>query len=362
MRRRNVLKGIGGAALAAGFAGIGPAAPTYAQAKKNLNIRAGSAYGPNSHYVAVFQKYFMPEFTKRAAAEADTAVTFTEAFSGSVAKPPEVLDFVRNGTFQLGMLSTPFTPSKTYIQNFPFFLPFTHPKPLGSSKIVSQIYQEFPELQDDFKKHGQRAVALIGLADYGIITKFPWETVDDLKGKKIGGAGSNLRWLEGTGVVPVTSALGEAYTNMQTGVIDGYLIHIAGMYAYKLFEVAPFIRQVHFGSPVVTMLTANEQFYQGLDEEQQKVLDEVSLEYQSRANEAVEKEADDAIAALTKAGATVSSIDEDSRKRWATSIAHVPVESAAEAAKRGTPIDKILLRYAELNKDAGYPFPAELRF
>ncbi len=52
-------------------------------------------------------------------------------------------------------------------------------------------------LEDRFK---QKLIALIADNGYNLGTTFDWNTVADLKGRKIAGAGLNLKWLEFAGI------------------------------------------------------------------------------------------------------------------------------------------------------------------
>ncbi len=79
----------------------------------------------------------------------------------------------------------------------------------------------------------------------------------DLKGRKIAGAGLNLKWLEYAGAVPVQSRLPEAYTSMQTGVYNGWIMFPSGWVNFKLNEVAKYYTEVGFGAITWHGLTMN---------------------------------------------------------------------------------------------------------
>ena len=77
-----------------------------------------------------------------------------------------------------------------------------------SLKIARAVYAKVPYmtkvLEDKFK---QKLLALIADNGYNLGTTFEWNTVSDLKGQKIAGAGLNLKWLEFAGATPVQSSL-----------------------------------------------------------------------------------------------------------------------------------------------------------
>ena len=77
-----------------------------------------------------------------------------------------------------------------------------------SLKIARAVYDKVPYLskvlEDKFK---QKLLALIADNGYNLGTTFEWNSVADLKGQKIAGAGLNLKWLEFAGATPVQSSL-----------------------------------------------------------------------------------------------------------------------------------------------------------
>ena len=87
-------------------------------------------------------------------------------------------------------------------------LPFGTMDPEMSLKIARAVYDKVPYmtkvLEDKFK---QKLLALIADNGYNLGTNFEWNSVNDLKGQKIAGAGLNLKWLEFAGATPVQSSL-----------------------------------------------------------------------------------------------------------------------------------------------------------
>jgi hypothetical protein len=87
-------------------------------------------------------------------------------------------------------------------------LPFGTMSPEKSVKMARAVYNKVPYLSQVFEdKYNQRLLAVIADNGYNLGTSFEWSTINDLKGKKIAGAGLNLKWLEYAGAVPVQSAL-----------------------------------------------------------------------------------------------------------------------------------------------------------
>ena len=70
-------------------------------------------------------------------------------------------------------------------------------------------------------QYNQKLLAKMVLDSYEVFSSTPIEKFSDLSGKKIGGSGRNLLWLENTGAVGIQSNMGDGYTSLQTGIIDG---------------------------------------------------------------------------------------------------------------------------------------------
>ncbi len=131
-------------------------------------------------------------------------------------------------------------------------------------------------------KYRQKLIALIADNGYNLGTNFEWNKVADLKGQKLAGAGLNLKWLEYAGATPVQSSLPDAYTAMQTGVYNGWIMFPSGWVNFKLFEVGKFYTEIGFGA-IITWhgLTINKARFDKLPKDVQDIILEVAEEYEA---------------------------------------------------------------------------------
>ena len=105
-----------------------------------------------------------------------------------------------------------FEPSNLPLHAFQVMLPFGTMDPVVSVKLARAIYAKVPYMSKVFEdKFSQTLIALIADNGYNLGTSFEWNNVADLKGRKLAGAGLNLKWLEYAGATPVQSSLPEAY-------------------------------------------------------------------------------------------------------------------------------------------------------
>lgn len=91
----------------------------------------------------------------------------------------------------------------------------------------------------------KQGVHLLGLYSCGgtgaqILMAKPVRSLDELKGKKIRTWGTYLKLVKKLGASPVSMPLGEVYSALQMGALDGILVVTAVIPPFKLYEVAPY--------------------------------------------------------------------------------------------------------------------------
>jgi TRAP-type C4-dicarboxylate transport system substrate-binding protein len=341
-----------------GFAAAGAVAPARAD---EFALRIGAGHPVVQAYVTLAKEFFVPEISKRVAERTKHTIRWTEAYGGAVAKLPEVLEAVQSGLLDIGALSLPFNPSQLYLNNYCYYVPFTSPDPRQAIKIARRLYDEFPQLHKQFEKYGQRLIAIGSSGDYNIITTAPWETLTDLGRIKIGSAGPNLPWLTGTGATPVQATLNDAYTGMQTGIYQGYMVFARAFVGYRLSEVGKYVKMVHFGAMPINVLTINLRSLNRLPPEVQKIVEEVSKEYEERVGELAKKQDDEAVVTMKEQGVVLTELSAAERERWALALQDLPRKAGADGDSRGLPMTVLLKKYIDLLKADGYKLPVDYK-
>ena len=328
-----------------------------------LRIGAGHPLGPTV-YVDVVHDVFVPEVMRRVAAETDHTVTFVEAYGGTIAGVAETLEAVQTGLLDLGAYCFCFEPAKLFLHNFPYYAPFGPQDSVQSMEIARKVYDRVPELESIFtEEYDQRLLGLSGWDNYHLGTKEVWNTVEDLQGVKIGGAGPNLPWLKYVGAVPVQSTLPEGYLSLSTGVYDGWLMFPSAYFGFKFYEPAPVYTLIGFGPTAVIGLTINNRTFAKLPEDVQKIMLEVGRDYERESGIANNTRQAGGLAKLEEAGATLQTIPEETRTAWAKSLAGFPTEQAQEAESRGLPGFAVMKAYIEEVEAAGvtWSYPYEVK-
>jgi TRAP-type C4-dicarboxylate transport system substrate-binding protein len=323
-----------------------------------LTIGAGHPV-PAASWVAPMQSFLEVEVKKRVEQKTPHKIEWVEAYGGSVAKLGEVLEAVENGLMDIGDVHVPFEPSKLLAYNFGYFVPFGTENVVVAGKAARKVFDAYPQLGAHLEnKFNQVYIATGAVANYNLVTTFGWTTVEQLKGRKIAAAGPNIPWLQAVKAVPVQSNLNEAYTSLQTGVYDGWIMIPDATYSFKLHEVAKYYTITSFGAIPNTMITMNKNTWKKLPKEVQQIFLEVGREYTKVQTEASQVKAEQAIEAMKAAGTTVRELSWDEKVKWANALTNIPKERAEEIRKTGLP-GEVVFAYIQNLKELGVKLPRD---
>lgn len=324
---------------------------------KEISLRIGSGHPPGVVYAGLMQSYFQAEVQKRVAERTEHTVNFVEGYSGSIVKVTEVLEGVQDGIIDIGGMCMCFEASNLPLHAFQVMLPFGTMDPTVSLKTAQDVYAQVPYLQNVFEeKFNQKLLSRIADGGYNLGTSFAWETLDDLKGQKIAGAGLNLNWLEYAGVTPVQSSLATAYTEMKTNVYEGWIMFPSAWVNLKLHEPGPFYTLIGFGSITWHGLTMNLDTFNELPEEVQEIIVEVGRDYEEQTG-IVNKDRYAKDVDTLRDLIAVNEIDPAVRADWAGSLADWPQTMAKELDAQGLPATEVLNLTLEAAEKNGYEWP-----
>ncbi len=144
--------------------------------------------------------------------------------------------------------------------------------------------------------------------------KRPVHKLEDLKGFRVRVPETAI-WIAGwkrLGATPTPIALKELYTSLQQGVVDGCELTISYCYFNGIHRVA---KNVMLSKHALesNLLIINNQFYEGLSPEHQKILKEAGVEAGKYHQELVQSGVDEVLKKMESEGATLVKID---RERW----------------------------------------------
>lgn len=326
-----------------------------------LRIGSGHPKGP-APYVNTMSDFFAAEVKRRVAEETEHKVEFIEAYGGAIAGVAETLEAVQQGILDFGGFCICFEPSKMFLHNFPYYLPFGPQKSSDAIAAARVVYDENPFLKQVMEDEYDQVFIGLGTWDnYHLGSKEEWSTVEDLKGIKIGGAGPNLPWLEYVDAIPVQSTLPEGYLALKTGVYTGWLMTPSAYNGFKFYEPAPYYTLIGFGAMPVVMLTANKKKMESLPDDVRKIITEVGTAWEEKNGEAMDASQEFGLKKLAENGAFIKTLPESIRTSWAESLADFPKKQTEEAESRGLPGVAVMQSYIDVSKKVGHKWPVEYK-
>jgi TRAP-type C4-dicarboxylate transport system substrate-binding protein len=330
-------------------------------AAETITLKIGGGHPANTmSYTSVAQNFFQVKISARAAAETPYRVEWVEAYGGTIAKLAEGLVACQDGLLDLLCNSYAFDNMKLFLMNMPYYVPFSSPDPILANRASRAVYDKYREVYEElWERYNQKFLAFGPTGAYELITNFPVKSITDLRGHKVAAAGANLPWLEGSGAVPVQSNLNEAYTCIQTGVYDGWVMWPDASYRFKLHEVAKYYTLVGFGACPIQGISINLDVWNDLPDSIKKIIEEVAAEYEDESARVAKEWDAEALEKMKKEGAVVSSFSPEDSRKWAEGLADIPQLRATEANGMGFPGTAIWNAYMDSQKAQGNKFPRE---
>jgi len=157
------------------------------------------------------------------------------------------------------------------------FLPFGWENP----DQAVDIYLNFGYLdvmREALARHGLYGITSVSASSHGLITKFPVNKVEDLKGKKIRAAGVQAEYILMLGGTPVSLPPTDQYMALQRGTIDGILYPWYTVEDYKFYEVASYICLPAPYHPCIADIVMNAKVWDKLSPDHKKAINRAGRE------------------------------------------------------------------------------------
>ena len=313
-------------------------------------------YPARALWVKEFSNFFIPEVDKRLAKTGNYQMDWQESYGGSIVKPKGVLEGVKLGLGDIGIVTTIFHSSKLPSQALSAVTPFIAADSRAVAKAVDEIAKEFPTMQKEFEAQNQVYLATgVVLDTYQVFSKEPVNSLSDLEGSKVAGAGMNLRYLEGIdGAAGVRGGLTDFYNMLQTGLVDNAMLWPEAAKSFKIAEVAPYMLKADLGAVNSKTITVNKDYWDKLPDEVKDVLQEVAVLYRDHVAGIAMDRAGASRTAYQESGGTVVDMKPEERAQWAEAMPNIAVEWAANLDSKGEPGSEMLKAYMTKLQDAGF--------
>ena len=327
-----------------------------ATAQETINMTAIDGYPERSMWVAEFSGFFIPRVDELLAEKGNYQINWMEAYGGQIVKPRGVLEGIKLGLGDIGIVTTIFHNSALPSQGISAVTPFVASDARVVAKAVDDIAREFPQMDAELAAENQVYLATgVVLDTYQMFSTKPLNSLSDLEGLKVAGAGYNLRYLEGIpGAAGVRGGLPNFYNMLQTGVVEAAMTWPEAAKTFKFVEVAPYMLQADLGAVNSKTVTVNSDVWEGLPDEVKEVLQAVAIEYRDHVAGVAMDRAEASRQAFLDAGGTIVVMSEEERQAWANSMPNIAKEWAANLDKTGAPGTAMLNAYMGKLADAGF--------
>ncbi len=339
------LRPVAATMLVAGLAVFGATSPVVAA--ETIKMVAIDGYPARSMWVREFSEFFIPRVNEELAKSGAYEITWQEAYGGQIVKPRGVLEGIKLGLGDIGIVTTIFHNSVLPSQGISAVTPFISSDARVVAKAVDEIAKEFPVMAAELAKENQVYLATgVVLDTYQLFSKEPIDSIDDLQGKKVAGAGYNLRYLEGIdGAAGVRGGLPNFYNMLQTGVVDAAMLWPEAAGTFKIAEVAPFMLKADIGAVNSKTVTVNADVWAKLPDEVKNVLQQVAVEYRDHVAGIAMDRAGESLDAYKSGGGTVVDLSDEARTAWANSMPNIAKDWAENLDQAGAPGTAMLKAY-----------------
>jgi TRAP-type C4-dicarboxylate transport system substrate-binding protein len=325
-------------------------------AQETISAVVIDGYPDRALWVKEFTNFFIPEVDKRLAESGSYKMNWQENYGGSIVKPKGVLEGVQLGLGDIGIVTTIFHSSKLPSQGISGSTPFVASDSRAVAKAVDEIAREYPAMQNEFAAQNQVYLATgVVLDTYQIFCTDPVASVGDLEGRKIAGAGLNLRYLEGIkDAAGVRGGLTDFYNMLQTGLVDCGMLWPEAAKTFKIAEVAPYMLKADLGAVNTKTITVNADYWANLPNEVKDVLKAVAIDYRDHIAGIAMDRAAASRDAYVEAGGTIVEVSNEERAAWANAMPNIAQEWAATLNDNGEQGTEMLAAYLGKLQDAGF--------
>jgi TRAP-type C4-dicarboxylate transport system substrate-binding protein len=313
---------------------------------ETIRLTIASSHVTALPWVGVMASLVVPESNRRLEAMGSPhRIRWTQAYGGSLYKFENTLEAVEIGLTDIGWVGTLWELSKMPLQNVTYYTPFVTDDYQMIYEIMNELHESVPALTDAWTEHNQRFLGGSVLDTYHLMTNFPVDSIDDLRGRKILAPGPSASWLEGTGAVAVDGGLTTYYTQIQTGVADGVITILTGAPPYRIHEVAPYITLVGIGGQLTGGMSINLDTWNSLPEDVQEVLAQLGREYSVGVAEELGVRYTNGLESMQADGAIVTELSQTERLRWLDALPNIAGRWADATEARGRPAREVLEIY-----------------
>ena len=218
-------------------AAIGLATSTATAADKPIKIVYASYLSPQHITNPV-----MTEFYADVKKDSNGTVIIEPHVAGSLLSGRDIPGGVRDGVADAGYFVGAYIPSEMPVDTYLSQFSMLNNEPLVMTAVLNELELfKCPECTAEYEKFNTKFLATYALTPYVYHCRTELKSLADFKGKRLRGISAYAALATSLGAVPVNVSPDEAYTSLDTGVLDCALHSIAAQKARSYGEVAKYV-------------------------------------------------------------------------------------------------------------------------
>ncbi|MFO7602149.1 MAG: TRAP transporter substrate-binding protein DctP [Candidatus Desulfacyla sp.] len=276
-------------------------------------LRIQCAY-PQTAYAGQSTQFFADKVKELTKGEVEVKVFWP----GQLVKTNEAFDSVRQGMIDGYSGSLLYFAGLVPEVNCQW-LPFNWSDPEDAVNVLlNKGYMKI--MADAVAKHGVTYLAPLSVATMGLMTKFPVNKLEDLKGKKIRAVGMEAQIMKALGASAVAIAGAEQYMALQRGTVDGTDYPWYTIEKYKFYEVLDYITAPALHTPGVIEIVVNQKTFQALTPDQQAAIKKAAMAAMERSFKMTPQFDQEAVDAAAKRGVKIITLSNEELARFRQAV------------------------------------------
>ncbi|MDR3325211.1 MAG: TRAP transporter substrate-binding protein [Spirochaetaceae bacterium] len=277
---------------------------------EKITLKVGDNWGASHPVAAALDNVFKPQIEK----ETKGTVTVEIYHSGTLGNEADLWNGVRNGTIEVAIVGTPMNQeyATMMISDWPFlYRDLGHAKNVWTSAVADEINAEF------HAKFPTTYMLAWGPNSARTFTSNKKLTsVDDFKGQKFRMPGNPIHVgiASNLGANAQVIPLGELFSALETGVVDGQDNGMVTVISEAFYEVQKYIYETNHIIATLELIVSAP-FLDGLPAETQKIVAAAAKATMAQAWDDYIKSVDNDRAFLTGKGLTVTACSPDDQAR-----------------------------------------------
>jgi TRAP-type transport system periplasmic protein len=288
--------------------------------------------------------------------ESDGKLDYTMYAGGALGKGPAHYDIIKNGMSDIGYFTATWTPGKFPLSEILSSAMWIDGKEKAVA-IGNEMYHE--ALKHEFED--VHMLALNGCIQSFLWTKKPVNSLSDVKGLKIRTPGGlQTQYITNLGAEPVFMPLGDVYTSLDTGAIDGVVTCPPLVLSFKLYEVAKYGVVATFGC-VTEGVAMNKNKWNKLDASSQEIITRIASNPFAHTGGLDHKSYEEMISELTEKGVTLHNLTAEEQQQWFASFQQVTKDwvAAQQDPAKAEEVVRLLAKVVKKHGSEAVAIPPE---